>query len=529
MKANIKKTISLIVALICVLSVAFAMTGCKKKKDLNVLSIKVYKAGYGDMYVHAWIEDFEKIYEKEGYRVEIEKSNLNITGSTVTNEMVLGKNNTVDLYVTGNLAPYALKRASDNLDMDMIAANLNDVFDSYPTKKDGTQEKVKIADKLLKGYAQYFKLGNDYYAFPYYTAPFGLVVNPEAFKEHVGNVDYPRTTDEFLKMVDKVADKAEADKNLVVRPFAFAGKNAFSYLYGVEDVWVAQYEGLDYYKAYTSLDNVKNAEEAGALYDRQGWKESLKVIKEMQQTRNVMPGSAGAEHSLAQADLVKGRAVFMVNGAWLQNEMYNNFAADVVKMEMIKTPIISALGTKIGLKDDATLSKLVALIDDGKTYNEAKTQISGLTETQYNAVKDARNIFYDWGVPAQILINAYSPNVELAKKFLRYVASDDAARRAFAASTLLTPYASSEVDISADANRYTNFIRSFDQIRSGQDAKYIYRQMLGTRADNALGFFNHYTSLEVTWLTQGTLTVDDVITAEKEKIEELWEDNIGNR
>ena len=41
--------------------------------------------------------------------------------------------------------------------MDMVAADLDDVMDSYPIKRDGTEEKTKIADKLLDGYAQYFK------------------------------------------------------------------------------------------------------------------------------------------------------------------------------------------------------------------------------------------------------------------------------------------------------------------------------------------------------------------------------------
>jgi ABC-type glycerol-3-phosphate transport system substrate-binding protein len=134
-------------------------------------------------------------------------------------------------------------------------------------------------------------------------------------------------------------------------------------------------------------------------------------------------------------------------------------------------------------------------------------------------------VFYDWGVPAQIVVNSYSPNVELAKLFLRYIASDDAAQRAYAASTLITPYASSSVDYTKDPTKYTTFMKSIDEIRKGEGSSYIYRIALDKRAEYMLGFFNAYTTLELTWLTKSTLSVADVLSAEQNKMKELWDSN----
>lgn len=525
MHGKMKKTVSLLLACASMMSVTtMASCGGSKEKDAKVLTVKVYKAGYGDMFVHAWKEDFEEMYAEEGYKIDIEESNVNMTGAPVTNELIMGKNNTTDLYITGNASPSSLWQLSEDEEMDMVAANLDDVMNSYPIKKDKTEETTKIADKLLDGYAQYFQWNGTYYCFPYYSAPVGLVVNPAAYKKVMGEVAYPNTTDELLSVLSAIESKKTSTG---VYPLAFGGDNAFSYMYGVEDVWVAQYEGTDYYKEFISYSSVESAEEAAALYDREGWRASLQVVKEMQQTKNMANGSSGFKHTEAQGKLVWGQAAFMVTGAWLQNEMYANYAAEVVSMEMIKTPIISALGTKIGLKSDATLSKMVTCIDEGKSFAETQAVITeeSITEEQYNAVATARGVFYDWGVPAQIVVNSYSPNVELAKLFLRYIASDDAAKRAYAASTLITPYASAEVDYGS-VSTPTNFMQSIEKIRKAENSSYIYRTMLNKRAEYMLGFFNRYTTLELTWLTKSTLSVDAVLADEMDFIKELWTSNV---
>ena len=526
MKGKMKKTVSLLLALTSVASTV-TMASCfgGKEKDAKVLSVKVYKAGYGDMFVHAWKEDFEAMYAEEGYKIDIVESNVNLTGAPVTNELIMGKNNTTDLYITGNAAPSSLWRLSEDEEMDMVAADLDDVMNSYPIKKDKTEEATKISDKLLDGYAQYFQWNGTYYCFPYYSAPVGLVVNPAAYKKAMGDVAYPNTTDEFLAAISTIEGKKSTTG---IYPLAFGGDNAFSYVYGVEDVWVAQYEGTDYYKEFVSFSNANSADDAAALYDKDGWRASLSVVKEMQQTKNMANGSSGFKHTEAQGNLVLDKAVFMVTGAWLQNEMYANYANEVIGMEMMKTPVISALGTKIGLQSDATLSKMVTCIDEGKNFADTQAAITEetITEEQYNAVAKARGVFYDWGVPAQIVVNSYSPNVELAKLFLRYIASDDAAERAYAASTLITPYASSAVDYTKDKSKYTTFMKSIDEIRKGANSSYIYRIALDKRAENMMGFFNVNRTLELTWLTKSTLSVDKVLEDEMDFIKELWESNV---
>jgi maltose-binding protein MalE len=55
------------------------------------------------------------------------------------------------------------------------------------------------------------------------------------------------------------------------------------------------------------------------------------------------------DHTTAQHLFMKGEAVFMSNGAWLQMEMSANYKEEAGNMTMIATPVISALGVKLGL------------------------------------------------------------------------------------------------------------------------------------------------------------------------------------
>lgn len=530
-----KKIVSILAAVLLSVSAA-ALSGCGDKgvvNDDNTLNIKVYKAGYGDTFVKAWISQFEQIYAEEGYKINIVESNENIQAATVTNELILGKKNKIDLYITGNIFPADLARVSDSEEMEMVAENLNDVYDNYPIRDDGSTESVKISEKLKPGFDRYFKLGEDYYCFAFRSAPLGLVVNPGVFRNYAS--EYPRTTDEFLSVLESIYRETE---NTGVYPLAWAGKNAHSYLYGIEDVWVSQYSGTDYYADFCAM-NYPDKTKAYELYSDVSWEKSLDVIRAMQNPYYSEPGSINNEHTRAQSRLITGKAVFMSTGAWLQNEMFMDYADRVVGMEMIPTPVISALGIKLGLDGkggsdadlcDEVLSLTVKLIREGKSYGEINSAVSdgkgvSLIEDQIKEVENACGVFYDWGIPEQAVINAYSRKKDIAKLFLRYIASDDAARTMYNVSSGISAYASADVDYSSLQN-YTAYMKSVDEIIQNRNSDYIYRQQLGLRAEYQMGFFNKYPAVEKTFATNRDLTSATVVSEEYAQAEQLWKERI---
>ena len=521
-----KKLIRTISAVIAACASAAALAACqgaesnsggtnnKPSNDTKTLNIKIYKSGYGDAFVSNWIYEFENIYKDEGYKINIVDSTEYLQGSMVTNEMILGKKNTTDLYITGNVSPNALKNASDSEEMDMIAAKLNDVYDSTPIKADGTEETVKIKDKLMPGFDKYYKLGDDYYTFAFRSSPVGLVVNPDVFP---AGKEYPRTSDELLALCDEIRDIDG------LYPFAYGGQNAHAYLYGMEDVWVAQYSGIGYYQDFCAM-NYEVPAEAYELYKNEGWIKSLDVIKKIQSgatgEKYNFANAVGAKANQAQHNLLTGKAVFMCVGQHLQNEMYTNYAEATKKMIMLKAPVLSAIKDKCeSIGTDAELSALVKAVDEGRT------ELSGdgyeVTESDYTTVKTARNIVYDWGAPHSIVVNAYSEKLDIAKLFLRYIASDDAARTAYLASTSVSCYSvGSSVDYSA-MHTDSEFLKTAAKV--SEAASVIYRMPLGNRTKYSMDIFNVHLGLENKFYSNDSLTAEKVMEDEYKRAKELWE------
>lgn len=522
-----KKMMRMVVAGILCMAMAVTMSACGKKEggvsqDEKTLNIRVYKSGYGDDYVRALVAAFESTYAEEGYKINIVSSDSTIQGQVVTNEMILGENNGIDLYITGNVSPTRLVSSSLENGMDMIAADLTDVYESTPIKADKSEESVTIMEKLKKGYASYQmydgteeEYKGKYYGFAFRSSPCGLIVNEKLLTSY--GLEMPKTTDELIACFDTIQGKAAETG---VYPTAWAGFNAYTYWYMVEDVWAAQYDGVETYKNFLNMSYSDNAEEGWKVYESKGWKESLNVLANVTNLDYAPQKTISMDHSTAQHRFLSGEAVFMVNGAWLQNEMSANYLEQVKDMTMIQTPVVSALGKKIGLKSDKELSEIVALVDEGKSVDEIAAK-TGAKAKQVEAVKEARNIFYDWGCTDTIVVNAYSQKLDLAKLFLRYLASDDGIQMIYDYSSCFTPFNTTAESAMADSD--STFMNSIYQIATKADAQYINRSEGGWRSTLNFNWFNKYSEVEKQIAAaKGTLTGDQIMADELAYIKDAW-------
>lgn len=62
------------------------------------------------------------------------------------------------------------------------------------------------------------------------------------------------------------------------------------------------------------------------------------------------------------------KVLFNPNGLWLEREMIGKLRSAGAGYEIIRMPVVSALGEKLGI-DDTTLSALIEWIDGGKQGN----------------------------------------------------------------------------------------------------------------------------------------------------------------
>ena len=522
-----KKITTKIVACLMSVLIALGMVACKKGEQISdddkTLNIRVYKAGYGDDYVRALIAAFESTYVEEGYKINIVSSDTTIQASAVTNELLLGENNGIDLYIAGNVTPDTLVTVSKANNMDMIAADLSDVYEATPIKADKTEEDITILEKLKNGYADYQRYDGDeeeykgnYYGFTYRSSPCGFIVNTDLLQTY--GLEVPKTTDELTACFAKISEKTAETG---VYPTAWAGYNAHAYWIMVQDVWAAQYSGVENYNKFMSMSYSDNMEEGWKVYEDKGWAESLNTLGTYVNLDNAMEKTINMDHTTAQHHFLSGEAVFMVNGAWLQNEMAANYLEQASGMTMIKTPVISSLGKKIGLANDTVLSQIVGLVDEGKTVDEIVATVSGVTAGQVEAVKEARNIFYDWGCADTIVVNAYSKKVNLAKLFLRYIASDDAANLIYEYASSYTPF-KSRAEI-GETDSASAFMTSVREISETSGAQFIYRNSNGLRHLFSINFFNKYDVIKDLASAKGSLSGETIMQDELKNVKEVWQ------
>lgn len=533
MKSKMRKAV---VWLLTLMMVSGCVSGCGKKNssvstEETEINVRVLRVGFGDEYFNKLKEGFEALYAKEGYKINIVSSDSTTSSSTVIDELLLGESNGIDLYITENVSVDALVQSSKDAGIDMVAADLTDVYESSAIRANGEEESVAIKDKVEDEYLAAFTHDGSQYMFPVHKIPTGLVVNQKLLSEY--GLETPKTTDELIRCFETISAKSESTG---VYPHVWAGYNAISYWRFLEDVWFAQYSGVENYKKFLSMEYSEDASEGWKVYEDQGLLESLRVTETLLNLNYAPAKTISMDHTTAQHKFMSGEAAFMANGAWLQNEMSSDYDVESFEFEMIGTPVVSALGKKLGLdgkggtdakKCDAVLSQVVGLIDESKSTEEiistvASTNSVTLTAEQVEAVSAARGIYFDKSANESVIVNAYSKKVDVVKLFLRYMASDDGCQIIFENS--LTASAINPTE-GFDIENQSTFIKSVNVLSTKTNAHMINRESTGLRYKAGVAFFSSTFEKRIA-SSRGSLHAEDIVTEELEYIQKIWPERV---
>lgn len=445
-----------IIAMLLVLAMGLSMvSGCAVKKaevQENVIRIRVYDAGYGTDHLNAIISEFEKTYADKGYKVVIDQANKNYDGATVMQEMSVGfDKNKIDMYYVSNLTSEAV--ADEIVEEGLNVLELTDVFNSTAINQDGSETEETLKDRLLPGVwdmiqsdLSYVKTIEDSYAAhegknyvaPFYSQFSGFVMNTDKLSQ--AGLEAPKTTDELLNCINVINDKRKSGATGLSNtyPISWSGGESYNYWRAVYDVWFSQYEGVDTFNEFVTLSSyADNMSEAYKLYEKEGWMEVYKLMEVLLDDSNAPADTLTMDAVSAQDRLLVGKSVFSPCGTWLKSEMGAEYLEDMEHCQMMKVPVLSALGVKLGLdgkngSDQAlcekVLSAVVGLVDEGKATNDIIAEIGNtlgvtLTAEQVTAVQEARGMYGEltrcgWVVAGD------TPSGDICKLFLRYLASD---------------------------------------------------------------------------------------------------------
>ncbi len=304
---------------------AFAET---EEQELN---IAIFQGGYGDAYWNQMVELFEQSHE--GVKV-------NMTISPTIGDIIRPQ------IVAGNAPDFICLNdgGEDGVILSLIKEhallNLNDVFDGENYAGTGTL-RDDITDGILES-TKCAPYGDDeIYLAPFNSGPQGLIYNKTFFDEN--NLEVPKTWDEFFALGDME-----------------------------EMLWpaIANECGED------ALKKIANYEEGS--FNNEGVLKALTHIKEIADNGYLLDGTVGMNHTESQTEMMLGKAAFITNGTWMENEMQDAPREDGFEFAMAPIP-----------------------------------------------TENADDVHYVFDSCEQFSIPAAAKNPELAKEFLRFLYSDE--------------------------------------------------------------------------------------------------------
>ena len=199
------------------------------------------------------------------------------------------------------------------------------------------------------------------YGVPFATNASGVIYNTEKFEEL--GLEVPKTWDEFFALGDTVKD--------------IDGRSLFTYQgiypgYMEEMLWpaIANECGEE------ALTKIANYEEGS--FNNEGVLKALTHIKEIADKGYLLEGTVGMNHTESQTEMMLGKAAFITNGTWMENEMQDAPREDRFEFAMAPIP-----------------------------------------------TENADDVHYVFDSCEQFSIPAAAKNQELAKEFLRFLYSDE--------------------------------------------------------------------------------------------------------
>ena len=419
-----KKSVSLLLGSLMATAAIFPAVGCGQKQipdTEETLQIYCWQGGYGTDWCDALIEAFKnQDWVKEKYpNLNILAPTYNDNYSFAPSRMSSGDRNTYDLLFSAGLNQY-YGPSGEALDLTDCVYNTM-VPGENVLWKDKENQSYKVSHK-------YYDL-TDMSAERYYCTPWaagmGAIIYNETALTGLG-LDVPNTTDELVATCVAIMENKGATDGTYNKGFSFLqSRDAGEYFEYLFPIWWAQYEGVERYNDF--WNGIDNNRYSANIFLQEGRERALDVFQEILDYDKGYLGldSFNLEFMPQQLAFLKGEGVFHVNGDWFENEMReltkNETITDTFKT--MRTPIISALGEKLGITD-AQLSALVDYVD-GVAEKPEFSSITGYTEAEViEAVTEARTIVQSNGAGHQAAIPKNATGKNVAIDFLRFMATD---------------------------------------------------------------------------------------------------------
>ncbi len=423
MKKFSKKMVSFVLCYATFSACAMTAVGCGGGRSTSggaydpdkeiQLKIVYENKGYGI----EWLDAINAAYVAKNTNVSIQVEEK--TDLALENDFEIGSKNQTDIYL-GNVSTgyYVYQGANAISGKDSAFVEISDVLTKEnPYDSNGKTIQDKLEARGVLGYTQYHKdlRSTEYYHIPYAGGASGFLYNSNI----ITDVATINTSDKLISYITSGELTASGQKSTICW-----SNEGVEYMEYVMNTWIAQYEGKE------GFDAIYNMREDGEDYSsnayvKEGILEAYKAGEEILQYEKAY--GTDKQFMALNAEFSYNCAALMPCGNWFASELTKtddqNVNIETSPIRYMKTPVLSSIVQTLedtSMTDD-TLSAVVAAIDAGATsYN-------GVSENDFEAIKYARNIVYSAGVNNRAAIVSTSDNIEVAKDWLLFLASDEAA------------------------------------------------------------------------------------------------------
>lgn len=484
-----------VLALAAVLAVGCTACGGSEKydpKDPQTLDVYLWSSGNGKEYM-------EKILN--AFKAKNPDVNINFTPSASVEGEDIHRDPdsvTTDIYFTTMSMYIAYK---DYLEP------LNDVLDM-------TQDGVKLSSRFTADDISGMTASDgNIYALPWSNSVTGFVYNASIFEQQ--GFTLPKTTNELVTLCANIVSANYT-------PFIHYAEYWHYAIY----VWMAQYAGVEnfnkYWKGiYTDESNVEKTNDISLFRDNAAKKEALKVLPDLLNPKGyTVTGTNNLSHTVAQTKFLAGNALISPTGSWMENEMKNSSSKYTFKM--MKYPVISALGEKLGIDEDQ-LHALVAYVDGDATAEET-AYAESVDADIVGRVREARNMVFSERSGFTALIPKNSPAKDVAKRFLSFYYSDEALELAETTCGMILPATYSDGSSRKNPDKDTAFVKSCSDIAKLKGKTIERTYMVPIFYNTGIQTFWHYDAIrKFTYISQ-----DSPVTSYSKFMEDenkWWNDN----
>lgn len=526
-----KNKTSRFLTLLSLLGTTFTLAGCTfgggPKGIEGTLKISIFEGGGGNTVFHK-LADAYKEYNPEA---EININYSPLVRDEAQTAVETGQSDSDIYFIDGVTIPKGIETFNS-------IADISHLYTLTPKAGD-QEESITIADKIKPEVLDMMKYQGDmpqyqdkFYTAPSPSGPSGLIFNIDAMNNALGegNWETPRTSKELIALCDRiVAAEAKVKINGVNnRVYPFIYSSAVEYWRYLYFTWIAQYMGIDDYVEEFLRVKIDGQYDMEAYFSEgkyKGYEEVEKILKRANEYCD--PVSLGNKFMASQKYFLQGRACMYVTGDWFEREMEGS--SYETNFKMVKTPIISSFvssfedkfATSLGATEADKEAKLCEIIDAVDTGN---TSFTGLTNEQYEYIKEIRGYTFTLANGAYGFVPAASLNQDMAIDFLRFYYSDEGIQIILDDTKSLLPVIDAhKYSINGEISDFRKsvndiyFSPNFLNISGRYEDPIIYRAGLGPHVNNE-------TPEAAMGKKSGAMTAAEYLAKERILLEAKWND-----